>query len=224
MILRHTRVLLLAAPLALLTTLAGPAAAGESKSDKALLKAGTLTESDVPDDWTSKKASSSDPSRSIRECRQIVAAVDNAKKKVPRVRSRKFQEPGDEATAAQDTVYAFKDATAASEFLANFQGDGAAACLQKNAARQTSEEGGADPIIYPITNLEGVGDAAVGWEITIDFTTESERVTLYIDFVAVQVGRAFVGFAFSSRNESLPGGLSIIETVVDRVAQAQAST
>lgn len=160
MILHRARVLLTALPLAVVVALAGPAAAGESKSDRAILKAGVITKGDVPGGWTSKKATSSDSAyKGISECKQIKAAVDNAKKKVPRAKSREFQEPGSRGTTAtENTVYVFKDVSAATNFLANYQAPDASTCFEKGTAKVASAQAGTgQPTVSPITDLQGCG-------------------------------------------------------------------
>lgn len=223
---KRAGVVVLAAAFVVLVALAGPVAAGESKSDKAILKAGVITKADVPAGWKSKKSSSSENNlKGISECKQIKSAVDNAKKKVARADSRDFEDPAANAGAsAENTVYAFKDATAASKFVANFQGDTAAECLRKGLARNTKEVDTAGSArISAITNLEGVGDEAVGYEMTINFAVDNPT-TAYLDFIAVRVGRAFVGFGFTNLGESIPEGSAIVQTVLARIAEAQAST
>jgi hypothetical protein len=224
MISRRTRLLALALPLVGLVALAGPAAAGESKSDKAILKAGVVTKDDVPTGWTSKKGSSSDPDRSIRECRKIRAAVDKAKKTVPRADSRDFSDPaGQGGTTAQSTVYAFKNATAAGKLVANFEEAATGPCLEKSLARTPiGRRAGEPPTVAPIPDLVGVGNEAIGYELTLDVTVAGAPVTAYIDFIAVRVGRAFVGFGFTDVGERLPEGPAIVQTVVGRVRDAQA--
>jgi hypothetical protein len=217
---------LLAVPLAVLVALAVPAAAGESKSDKAILKAGVISRDDVPAGWNSKKASGGDNSfKGIPECKTINSAIESAKKRVPRARSREFEEPDSRGTtSAENTVYAFKDVTAASKFVANFQGDVASTCLEKSLAKTTSGRSGAGtPTLAAITDLQGVGDEAVGYESTIPFTASGETATFYLDFIAVRVGRAFVGFGFSNLGERISDGPGIVQAVVARVADAQAS-
>ena len=58
MLSQRKRLLILAVPVAASLALAGPAAA-DSKSDKAILKAGVITKADVPADWTSKASNAS---------------------------------------------------------------------------------------------------------------------------------------------------------------------
>jgi hypothetical protein len=226
MVLRRFRIPLFALPLAVLVALAAPAAAGESTDDKAILKAGVITKDDVPADWTSRKATSSDRAyKGIAECKEIRAAVDKAKKNVPRAQSRDFQEPGSRGTtSAENTVYVFKSESAATEFLANYQTPDAATCFEKGVAKATRSEAGAGPpAVSPITDLEGVGDDAVGYEISVDLSAAGETATLYFDVVAVRVGRTFVGFTFSNLFERLADGPAVVLSVLARVGEAQAS-
>jgi hypothetical protein len=149
MIVRRASVLVVAA-LAALTALAAPAAAGESKSDKALLKAGVITKADVPPDWTSKKSSQSDQPLRSQECKDIKTAVDNAKKKTPRQRSRDFEPSGTSATSAQDTVYVFKNVSGATKFIANYSDPSANACFQALANElATSQPTAGTLVLHP---------------------------------------------------------------------------
>ena len=226
MILRRIRALVpvLAISIAILVAFAGPAVA-ESKSDKAILKAGVITKDDVPTGWTSKKSSSSEPDRSIKECKAIRTAIDNAKKKVPRAQSRDFSDPDTGGgTTAQSTVYAFKDTTAAGKLFANFQATDAGTCLQKSLARtQLGKRANESPTVSPITDLAGVGDESVGYELTLDVRVSGQATTAYIDFIATRAGRAFVGFGFTNLGERIPDGPSIVQAVLGRVADAQGS-
>jgi hypothetical protein len=227
MILRRTRLLvpLLAVSVAGVAAFAPPAAA-QSKSDKAILKAGVITKADVPDGWTSKKATSSDRAyKGIPECKELKSSVDNAKKKVPRAQSREYDEPTSRGTtSAESTVYAFKKVSDAQKFIAVYQASDASTCLEKAAAKVASGQASAgEPSVSPISNLDGVGDEAVGYEITVPFSASGQTATLYIDLIAVRVGRAFVGLNFSNLNETISGGPSIVQAVVARVAAAQGS-
>ena len=223
MILRHTSVLVVSA-LATLVALGAPATAGESKSDKAILKAGVITKADVPSDWTSKKASSSDQQLRAPECREIKTAVDKAKKNTPRRRSRDFEPSGSSATSAQDTVYAFKNVSGATTFFANYSDRTANACFEALADELARGEPSAGtPAVAPITDLQGVGDEAVGYEITIPYAAGGESTTLYVDFVVVRQGRVVLGFGFSNRDVRIPEGPPIVRAVVGRVADVQAS-
>jgi hypothetical protein len=79
------------------------------------------------------------------------------------------------------------------------------------------------PTISPLTDLQGVGDEAVGYETTLDLRVAGETATLYVDFIAVRVGRVFVGFGFTNRGARFPDGPAMVQAVVARVAATQAS-
>jgi hypothetical protein len=222
---QRVRILILGVPVVVSLALAAPAGAGESKSDKVILKAGVITKDDVPADWTSKKGETSGRAlRGISECKKINTAVEAAKKKEPRARSRDFRDPVSQGTtSAENAVYAFKDDNAATRFMANYQGPDADACFDKAAAKVASEQPTAEaPSVAPITDLQGVGDEAIGYEIVVAFAQGGQSFTLYLDIVAVRVGRAVLGFNFSNVGSRITQGPEIVNAVVDRVAAAQA--
>ena len=74
----------------------------------------------------------------------------------------------------------------------------------------------------PITDLQGVGDEALGYEIAATFTQNGGNATLYIDFVVVRVGRAVLGFGFTNVDARIPQGPDIVNAVVQRVAAVEA--
>jgi hypothetical protein len=205
---------------------AAPAgAAGESKGDKAILKAGVITKADVPAEWISEKGtSSSDALKGIRDCRKINSTVATAKKDNPRARSREFADPVQaNATSAENAVYAFENTSAARKFVSAYKGAGATACFEKLAAEVGKDRPvAAPPTVSPITDLQGVGDEALGYEIAATFTQEGGTATLYIDFVVVRVGRAAMGFGFTNVDARIPQGPDIVNAVVQRVASAEA--
>jgi hypothetical protein len=221
----RARILILGVPVAVSLGLAAPAAAGESRSDKAILKAGVITKEDVPADWTSKRGETGGRAlRGISECKKINAAVEAAKKKEPRARSREFQDPVSQGTtSAENAVYAFKDESAATRFMATYQGTDADACFDKAAAKVASEQPTAEtPSVAPITDLQGVGDEAIGYEIVVTFAQDDQSFTLYLDIVAVRVGRTVLGFNFSNIGSRITQGPDIVNAVVDRVAAVEA--
>jgi hypothetical protein len=226
MLSRRTRMLIFAVPVAASLALAAPAiAAGESKGDKAILKAGVITKADVPAEWTSKRGKSTgDALKGLKECKKINTAVAAAKQDDPRGRSREFADPVPEnAKTAENAVYAFPDKKAAGKFVAAYTGSAATACFDKlgsEVARSRPTAG--PPTVSPITDLQGVGDEAVGYEIAATFTQNGGNATLYIDFIVVQVGRAVLGFGFTNVDARIPEGPGIVTTVVQRVAAAEA--
>jgi hypothetical protein len=220
------RTLIFAVPVVASLALAAPAiAAGESKGDKAILKAGVITKADVPAEWTSKKGKSSgDALKGIKECKKINTAVAAAKQDDPRARSREFSDPVPEnAKTAENAVYAFPDKKTADQFVAAYKGSAATSCFDKLATEVArSRPSAGPPTVSPITDLQGVGDEAVGYEIAATFTQNGGAATLYIDFIVVRVGRAAVGFAFTNVDARIPEGPSIVTAVVQRIADAEA--
>lgn len=225
MLSRRTLLLTFAVPVAASLALAGPALAAEKKGDKAILKAGVITKADVPAEWTSaKSSSSSDALKGIKECKKINTAVTTAKKDNPRARSREFSDPVQaHGTTAENTVYAFSNNRSASRFVSAYQGAGATACFDKLAAAVVQGRPTAGPpTAAPITDLQGVGDEATGYEIAATFTQNGGTATLYIDFVVVRVGRAVTGFGFTNVDARIPQGPDIVNAVVQRVSAAEA--
>ena len=226
MLSQRTRMLIFAAPVAASLALAAPAlAAGESKGDKAILKAGVITKADVPAEWTSKKGKSSgDALTGLKECKKINTTVAAAKRDDPRARSREFADPvPSNAKTAENAVYAFPDQKRAGKFVAAYNGSAATACFDKLGAEVArSRPTAAPPTVSPITDLQGVGDEAVGYEIAATFTQNGGTATLYIDFIVVRVGRAVLGFGFTNVDARIPQGPDIVTAVVQRVGAAEA--
>jgi hypothetical protein len=226
MLSQRTRMLILAAPVAVSLAFAAPAlAAGESKGDKAILKAGVITKADVPAEWTSKKGKSTgDALTGLKECKRINTTVAAAKHDDPRARSREFADPvTSNAKTAENAVYAFPDQKRAAKFVAAYKGSAATACFDKLGAEVArSRPTAAPPTVSPITDLQGVGDEAVGYEIAATFTQNGGTATLYIDFIVVRVGRAVLGFGFTNVDARIPQGPDIVTAVVQRVGTAEA--
>jgi hypothetical protein len=225
MLSRRTRTLTFAVPVAASLALAAPAmAAGESKGDKAILKAGVITKADVPEEWTSKRVTSSEATKGIKECKRINTAVAEAKKDEPRARSREFlNAPEQTRSQAENVVYAFSNKKAAGKFVSVFKGSASTRCFEvlgAEVARNRPTVG--PPTVEPITDLQGIGDEALGYEIPITYTQGEGTATQYIDFVFVRVGRAALGFIFANVGARIPEGPGIVTTVVQRVAAAEA--
>ncbi|MFL6242192.1 MAG: hypothetical protein ACJ73V_04105, partial [Acidimicrobiia bacterium] len=79
---RRTRMLIFAVPVAASLAFAAPAiAAGESKGDKAILKAGVITKADVPAEWTSTPSKPrSDALKGLPGCKKVNSAAATAGK------------------------------------------------------------------------------------------------------------------------------------------------
>jgi hypothetical protein len=221
----RTRMLIFAVPVAASLAFAAPAiAAGESKGDKAILKAGVITKADVPAEWTSKKGTSSgEATKGIKECKKINAAVAEARKDEPRARSREFLDaPEQTRSQAENVVYAFSNKKAAGKFVSVIKGSASTACFQAlgvEVARNRPTVG--TPTVEPITDLQG-GDEALGYEIAITYTQSGGTAAYYIDYVFVRVGRAALGFVFANVGARIPQGRDIVSAVVQRVAAAEA--
>jgi hypothetical protein len=216
---RQGRWIAVAAGVAASVALVAPAVAGvkSAASDKAILKAGVLTAADVPSTWTSAKQADSGSKgfKGIASCKQIVAATDTARRG-PRALSRSFGDPATTSNAgAQDTVYAFKNVTAAQQYVAAFAASNAATCFQDAFNKATS---GSQATVTPVTDLQGVGNQAIGYEASVTGTDQNGKAVHVIDdLVGVRVGRAFVGFNFGNNDVRLPQGVAIVQAVVSRL-------
>jgi len=124
---------------------------------------------------------------------------------------------------AENAVYAFESAKRAGKFVAAYNGAAATACFDRLATEVArSRPTAGPPTVSPITDLQGVGDEALGYEIAATFTQNGGNATLYIDFVVVRVGRAVMGFGFTNVDARIPQGPDIVTAVVQRVAAAEA--
>src|SRR5215218_2541188 len=132
----RTRILFVAVPVASSLALAAPAiAAGESKGDRAILKAGVITKADVPAEWTSTPSKPrSDALKSLRGCKKVTNAVTSAAEDVPRARSREFADPRRQnATAADNAVYACEYAKGTRKLMSPYKGSAATNCFERHA-------------------------------------------------------------------------------------------
>jgi hypothetical protein len=217
---RQGRWIAVAAGVAAAVALVAPAGAGvkSTASDKAILKAGVLSPADVPSTWRSAKQTDAGTKsfKGIASCKQIVAAVDAARRG-PRALSRSFGDPAQTSNAgAQDTVYAFKNVKAAQQYIAAYEASSAATCFQDAFNRATN---GAQATVTPITNLQGVGDEAVGYEASETGTDQNGKaVHVVADLVDVRVGRALVTFMFGNNDVRIPQGVAIVQAVISRLA------
>jgi hypothetical protein len=216
------RLLILAVPVAASLALAGPASA--AGSDRAILKAGVIRKADVPAEWTSKRgASGGDALKGLKECKKINTAFAAANKDEPRATSREFTDTASLARSqAQNAVYAFQNKKAAGHFVSAFKGSAATACFTRLGIEiERNQPATTPPTVSPITDLQGVGDEAVGYEIAATYTQAGGEATLYIDYTAVRVGRASMIFVFANVGAPIPQGRDIVNAVVQRVAAAE---
>jgi hypothetical protein len=226
MLSRRLRLLTLAVPVTASLALAGPAlATGETKGDKAILKAGVITKLDVPADWTSKKG---DPSgqalKGIKECKKVNRVVSEANNSVPRARSSEFSDAAQpNQSQAENTVYAFSGKKAAGKFLSVFDGPAATSCFEGLGVELARNQPSIDsPTVTPITDLQGVGDEALGYEIVNPYTQAGGTASLYVDFVFVRAGRSVIAFVFGNVDARIQQGPEIVNSVVQRVNAAEA--
>jgi hypothetical protein len=200
---------------------AGAATRAVATGDQTILTTGVITAADVPATWTAAKQGpeSSKSFQGITACKQISAAA-SAARKGPHKQSRQFSDPSDHGnTYAENTVYAFKNAAAATKYLVPFQASTFATCLQKSLQKQL---GSLDQVSagQPVSNLQGVGDAAVGYEFQIQANVQGAQMTYIYDAIGVRIGRAFVGFTFTNPNVQIPQGPDIVNAVISRVQHA----
>src|ERR1022692_1221064 len=144
---------------ALVVGLALPAGAAKA-SDGSILTAGVITKSDVPKSWKSSKQPDVNATlKAVPACAPILAATTAARKS-PHQNSQVFTDPKSNAqlTNAQDQVYAFKTAVAASAYLAAFQAAAGLACLQGLIGQAGANTGAqAQVSAGPLGNLQSLG-------------------------------------------------------------------
>jgi hypothetical protein len=203
-------------------SLVAPAGAGvrSAASDRAILKAGVLTAADVPSTWASTKQPDVGTKnyQGISDCKQISAAIDTARRGA-HVFSPQFADPSSTSNAlAEDTVFAFKSVKAAQRYVAAFAASTAASCYQEAFVRSSRGQGQAT--VAPLTDVQGLGDQAVGFQADITGTQNGQPVHAIADVVGVRVGRAFVGFNFLNNDVRLPDGVGIVQAVMGRLTTA----
>jgi len=211
--------------LALLATVALPASAvarapKPNLTDTAILAAGVVTAADLPAGWTATPQvdTSTKKYQGIKDCRPISTAVTAARAKVPHRLSPDFSPNGaaNPVTVVDDIVLAFKTPAAAGRFLAAFQGPTISDCLQRVLAKTTS--GKAQVSVAQLADLQGVGDANVGYEAMISASDQGRSLSLIGDVVNVQVGRAIVLVSYlTGGSQTLPEGMGVVTNVVNRL-------
>ena len=196
------------------------AAAAASSKDQALVSAGLVSASDVPETW--QQAAQPDTGlaqlKKLAVCDQYRALVAAARKNAFKL-SPQFSDPSNGGgTVAENTVYVFKSAPTATRYVTAVLTRSSLSCLQAFLQRQVGNQGQVGPLT-PITGLEGVGDQSVGYESDVTLTG---RGTLVVDDVGVRVGRVFVGFTFTNPGATISQGPAIVNAVVNRLTQAGA--
>ena len=198
---------------------AAPARKPDPK-DAAILAAGVVTAADVPPGWTASPQVDTGLQKyqGIKDCRPVYAAVSAARATVPHQVSPDFSPSGSatSVTVVDDVVLAFPTAAAASRFLAAFQGPTVSDCLQRVLAKTT--RGQAQVSVAQLDDLQGVGDANVGYEAMITASDQGQSLALVGDIIDVQVGRAIVLVSYlDDGGETLPEGMAVVTNVVNRL-------
>jgi hypothetical protein len=205
------------------TTLLGSVAASAAarpSSTQAILRAGVIVAADVPPVWAKgPHPKKNDKSlQGIPPCKAVIAADAAVERSVPQARSATFSDPttGASGTSGQNTVFAFKNAAAASRYLAVYATNDAAECLRASVERQIGPQ--ATTTVSPIADLGNLGDARVGNEFVVHGTASTgQPVDLVADVVFVRVGRGILGFDFLNPNTRLPQAPGIVTAVVNRL-------
>jgi hypothetical protein len=196
-----------------------------SASDRAILAAGVIRRSDVPPGWVAHKqgAGTAAQFKGVTACKQLATVVNAASLTVPHRMSSSFSDPmsSTQTTMVANTVYAFHDVAAADSYLAAYRGSSVPTCFTQ--ALQRAVKGSLNGLtgtisVAPLTSVAGLGDAEVGYSLTLTISAQGQQETLYDDLVAVRVGRAFLGFNFQNLGAELPIGPMIIRTTTSRVA------
>jgi hypothetical protein len=204
---------------ALVAALALPAGAAKA-SDQSILAAGVITKPDVPKSWkSSKQPDVNSTLKVVAACAPVLAATTVARKS-PHQNSPTFTDPKSTAqlTNAQDQVYAFKTAAAASTYLGAFQAPTGSDCFQGLIQRAGTSTGAQPQVnVGPLTNLQSLGNQAVGYEGTLKLTAQNQTLTVVIDEIVVRVGRSLVVFQFGSPDQQIAQGPTIVRSVLTRL-------
>jgi hypothetical protein len=196
-----------------------------SARDRAILAAGAIQRSDVPPGWAAHKQGPGTAAqfKGITACKQLATVVNAASLTVPHRASSSYSDPtsSTQTTMVANTAYAFKDVAAADSYLGAYRGSTVPSCF--TLALQRAVKGSLNGLtgtinVAPLTSLAGLGDAEVGYSLTLTISAQGQQETLYDDLVAVRVGRAFLGFNFQSLGAELPTGPAIIRAATNRVA------
>ncbi len=224
---RHGRWIVPIVSAALVAALALPAgAAGPTKaSNGAILAAGVIVKSDVPKSWTVSKQSDINSSlKAVPACASVLAAT-NVARKSPHKNSSIFTDPKStsQLTNAQDQVYAFKTTADASTYVTAFQAPAGSDCFQ-GLIQAAGASTGAQPQVNvgPLTNLQNLGNQAVGYEGTLKLTAQNQSLNAVIDEIAVRQGRSVVVFQFGSPDQQIAQGPSIVRSVLSRLQRVGA--
>lgn len=209
--------------LAMVGTLALPAEAARpaQSSEQTLLNAAVITAQDVPSSWTSApQPDIVDVLKGISACSAVRNAEAAARKRATRQLSPIFTDPASrgQLTTAENEVDVFPDAAGATKLLKQFQASSTPTCLRALLFKAKSVK----QVKLTKLSIGAVGDANVGYEAAAKLSAQGTSVTVIVDIVAVRVGRAFLGFHFSSPGKQIAQGPDIVNTVANRVRSAGA--
>ena len=180
------------------------------EDDLGIAESALLTEDDFPAGWTgSPRDEEEDDSPSIDDCEPLREYKDS---ETAKARGDEFSKDQAEITV---NVVLMPDADEAAGYLEAFQSDETDQCIQDfldetireafagNAAEGTEgtegAAGGAGDDVQITTEpaeVDGFGDDAAGYKVTMDVTSQGQNVQLHGEFVLVQVDRGLGQFSF----------------------------
>jgi hypothetical protein len=206
--------------LALVVTLAVPAAAAGKASDSSIAKQGVLRITDFPSGWTQSAHKDSKPT-GLPSCKGTEQA--SAKNKKYRAQSPDFAQ-GDTASA-YNAVYVFPKPAQAIAYLRPFQATATTKCLQQGTAKALRKVKGATVQVQQLDLSSaikaGTIDDAVGYEVLVTVPQQGQQpVPLYLVAVAVRIGRSVTGFTTQNANEVLPDTDNLINASLGRLKTA----
>jgi hypothetical protein len=197
------------------------AAAGAKASDAAIAKQGLLRLSDFPAGWTQRRHKDSKPT-GIASCKATEQVV--AKNKKYKASSPDFAQG--ELTLAQNTVLVFPKPAQATAYLAPYQSDSAAKCLQQSTEKAFRKVKGTTVDVQQldlssaIQAGSGTIDDAVGYELRVTAPQPSGNIQLFLVAVAIRTGRAVAGYTTESQDTPLADTDSLINSSLTRLVKA----
>jgi len=194
--------------------------AGAKQSDSAIAKQGLIRKSDLGPGWTAKKHKDSKPS-GVAACKPTEAVV--AKTKKYRQSSPDFAQG--QAALIQNTVSVFPKPAQAAAFLAPYQLETTATCLQQGAEKNLP---GAAVAVQPldlsdaIQARSGTVDDAVGYELHVTAPQSGNPIPVEVYFIAVALrsGRAVIGYTFQSQDQPFADVDTVVDATLTRLVTA----
>lgn len=217
--------------------LAGPAVPGvAAPSAEEVASAGVLVQSDFPSGWTqSTRGQTSDAAQlaageKIASCAPFVA-VSKANRRNPRAKSPNFDHEQSDVTNTVSLYPSTAKAVAAIGMLADARLPG---CLEKLFSsvfeRQLAKDAGVrnqivsvDTSIAPVADVR-IGDQAVAYQGTVDVVLKhGSTQTIGLGVVTARVGRALVGYSWTSDTDISSTLQPAIVASVQRLQAAQSA-